>query len=100
MKHDSFDNIVADAVAVYKHLLKKQEDNSVIIISLGFLNNLNDLLKNPEGLELVERKVKLVAIMAGLHIVRYILIMTTRPIDQCPDHSYRKDEKQLKSHHQ
>jgi hypothetical protein len=67
MKHDSYDNIVADAVAVYKHILKKQEDNSVVIISVGFLNNLNDLLKDPEGFELVKRKVKLLAIMGGLH---------------------------------
>ena len=35
MPHDPFDNIVADAVAVYKHLLKKQADNSVVIISVG-----------------------------------------------------------------
>ena len=67
MMHDSFDNIVADAVAVYKHLLKTQADSSVIIISVGFLNNLNDLLKDPEGFELVKRKVKLLAIMGGLH---------------------------------
>jgi len=67
MKHDPFDNIVADAVAVYKHLLKTQADNSVVIISVGFLNNLNDLLKDPEGFELVKSKVKLLAIMGGLH---------------------------------
>jgi hypothetical protein len=42
----------------------------------------------------------LLAAIFCVSIVRYILIMTTRPIDQCPDHSYRKDEKQLKSHHQ
>jgi inosine-uridine nucleoside N-ribohydrolase len=67
MPHDSFDNIVADAVAVYKHLLKPQADDSVVIISVGFLNNLHDLLKDPEGLELVKSKVKLLAIMGGLH---------------------------------
>ena len=67
MKHDAFDNIVADAVSVYKYLLKTQADNSVVIISVGFLNNLNDLLKDSEGLELVKRKVKLLAIMGGLH---------------------------------
>jgi len=67
MAHDPFDNIVADAVAVYKHLLKTQADNSVVIISVGFLNNLHDLLKDPEGFELVENKVKLLAIMGGLH---------------------------------
>ncbi|MCD6090246.1 MAG: hypothetical protein J7J72_01985 [Bacteroidales bacterium] len=67
MKHDAFDNIVADAVAVYKYLLKTQADSSVVIISVGFLNNLNDLLKDPEGFKLVKRKVKLLAIMGGLH---------------------------------
>jgi hypothetical protein len=67
MAHDPFDNIVADAVPVYKHLLKTQADNSVIIVSVGFLNNLNDLLKDEEGYELVKSKVKLLAIMGGLH---------------------------------
>ena len=67
MPHDPFDNIVGDAVAVYKHILKNQDDNSVVIISVGFLNNLHDLLKDPEGLALVKRKVKLLAIMGGLH---------------------------------
>ena len=52
MPHDPFDNIVADALPVYKHLLKTQADSSVVIISVGFLNNLNDLLLDPEGLEL------------------------------------------------
>ena len=67
MPHDPFNNIVGDAVAVYKHLLKTQADNSVVIISVGFLNNLNDLLKDPEGFKLVKSKVKLLAIMGGLH---------------------------------
>jgi hypothetical protein len=67
MPHDSFDNIVAEAVPVYKHLLKSQADGSVVIISVGFLNNLHDLLKDPEGFELVKSKVKLLAIMGGLH---------------------------------
>jgi len=67
MAHDPFDNIVANALAVYKYLLRKQEDNSVVIVSVGFLNNLYDLIKDPEGLELVKKKVKLLAIMGGLH---------------------------------
>lgn len=67
MTHDPFDNIVADAVAVYKHILKTQADSSVVIISVGFLNNLHDLLKDPEGFELVKRKVKLLAVMGGLN---------------------------------
>jgi hypothetical protein len=67
MKHDPFDNIVAEAVPVYKHMLKTQADGSVVIISVGFLNNLHDLLKDPEGFELVKSKVKLLAIMGRLH---------------------------------
>ncbi len=67
MNHDAFDNIVAESVTVYKHLLKTQADSSVVIISVGFLNNLHDLLKDPEGFELVKSKVKLLAIMGGLH---------------------------------
>lgn len=67
MAHNPFDNMVADAVEVYKHLLKKQVDGSVVIISVGFLNNLHDLLKDPEGYELVKSKVKLLAVMGGLN---------------------------------
>ena len=67
MAHDPFDNIIADALPVYKYLLKTQADNSVVIVSVGFLNNLHDLLKDEEGFELVKSKVKLLAIMGGLH---------------------------------
>ncbi len=67
MVHDIFDNMVADAVETYKYLLKSQADSSVVIISVGFLNNLNDLLKDPEGYKLVKSKVKLLAIMGGLN---------------------------------
>ncbi|MCG2462496.1 hypothetical protein K8352_17175 [Flavobacteriaceae bacterium F89] len=67
MTQDPFDNIVADAASLYKHILKTQADNSVVIISVGFLNNLYDLLKDPEGFELVQRKVKLLAVMGGLN---------------------------------
>ena len=67
MMHDPFDNMVADAVEVYKHLLEKQTDNSVVIISVGFLNNLHDLLLDPEGFALVKSKVRLLAVMGGLN---------------------------------
>lgn len=67
MMHDPFDNMVADAVEVYKHLLKKQADSSVVIISVGFLNNLHDLLADPEGFALVKSKVRLLAVMGGLN---------------------------------
>jgi len=67
MPHDPFDNMVADAVATYKHILKSQADHSVVIVSVGFLNNLCDLLKDPEGFALVRSKVKLLAVMGGLN---------------------------------
>jgi hypothetical protein len=67
MPHDPFNNMVADAVALYKHILKNQPDKSVVLISVGFLNNLHDLLKDPEGFELVKSKVKLLAVMGGLN---------------------------------
>ncbi len=66
MRHDLFDNMVADAVEMYKHLLKDQADSSVVIVSVGFLNNLRDLLADPEGFELVKSKVRLLAVMGGL----------------------------------
>ena len=83
MRHDPFDNIVADAVAVYKYLLRKQADSSVVIISVGFLNNLHDLIKDPEGYSLVKRKVKLLAVMGGLNndgfnFVRHNLVEQTQ----------------------
>jgi len=83
MPHDPFDNIVGDAVEVYKHLLKTQTDGSVVIISVGFLNNLHDLLKDPVGYALVESKVKLLAVMGGLNndgfnFVRHDLVDQTQ----------------------
>ena len=56
-----------DAVEVYKHLLITQADDSVVIVSGGLLNNLNDLLKDSEGYALVEKKVKLLVAMGGLN---------------------------------
>jgi hypothetical protein len=81
--HDLSDNIVADAVEVYKQILSKQPDSSVVIISVGFLNNLRDLLLDPEGYTLVESKVRLLAVMGGLHgddfnFVRHGLVSQTQ----------------------
>ena len=83
MAHDLSDNIVADAVDVYKQILKTQSDKSVVIISVGFLNNLHDLLMDPEGYALVDSKVKLLAVMGGLHdddfnFVRHDLVNQTQ----------------------
>jgi inosine-uridine nucleoside N-ribohydrolase len=63
---------VPDAVEIYRKVLSNQPDNSVTIITVGFLTNLNNLLKsNPDqsskltGKDLVSRKVKRLVSMAG-----------------------------------
>lgn len=63
---------VPDAVEIYRKILSVQPDNSVTIITVGFLTNLNNLLKSKpdnnsplEGKELVIKKVKRLVSMAG-----------------------------------
>ena len=53
------------ALEVYQNVLSKQPDSSVTIISVGFLNNLDDLLNADSSL--VARKVKELVIMGGVH---------------------------------
>jgi inosine-uridine nucleoside N-ribohydrolase len=61
-----------DAVSLYRKILSKQPDNSVTIVTTGFLTNLNYLLKSgPDeindlnGKDLITKKVKLLVSMAG-----------------------------------
>lgn len=61
-----------DAIMLYRKVLSKAKDNSVVIISVGFSTNLAKLLDTPgdaysklNGEELVQRKVKLLSVMAG-----------------------------------
>ena len=61
-----------EACALYRKLLAEAEDNSVTIVSVGFLTNLFHLINSPAdeispltGLELIEKKVKMLSIMAG-----------------------------------
>jgi pyrimidine-specific ribonucleoside hydrolase len=63
---------VPDAVGIYRRILSTQPDNSVTIITVGFLTNLGNLLKSgPDnnsplnGKDLVIKKVKLLVSMAG-----------------------------------
>jgi pyrimidine-specific ribonucleoside hydrolase len=63
---------VADAVEIYRKTLSAQPDKSVTIVTVGFLTNLNNLLKsepdnfsNLTGKNLVIRKVKRLVSMAG-----------------------------------
>ena len=65
-------NQAQDALTLYRKTLAAQPDNSVTIITVGFLSNLNDLLKSPAdkispltGMALVKRKVKRLVSMAG-----------------------------------
>jgi hypothetical protein len=83
MTHDLRDNTFTDAVEVYKQILISQPDSSVVVISVGFLNNLHDLLKDPDGFTLVKNKVRLLAVMGGLHndgfnFVRHNLVDQTQ----------------------
>ncbi|HEY4335859.1 MAG TPA: nucleoside hydrolase [Puia sp.] len=62
----------AYAVTLYRKILAKQPDHSVVIVTVGFQTNLADVLEtNPDenspldGLELVKKKVKLLVCMAG-----------------------------------
>ena len=61
-----------DAVQVYREILSQQPDTSVTIVSVGFLTNLNNLLRSKpdsisplNGKELVAKKVKKWIAMAG-----------------------------------
>jgi inosine-uridine nucleoside N-ribohydrolase len=67
MKHDLKDNPVGSSLEIYKKILADQPDNSVIIISVGFLNNLYDLLSDPEGFVLISTKVKKLVLMGGVY---------------------------------
>lgn len=66
------DKNAASALDVYRETLTNSQDNSVVIIITGPLNNFHDLLCSGKdeyskftGIELVKRKVKLCVIMGG-----------------------------------
>jgi len=61
-----------DALKLYRKILAKQPDSSVIILTVGYLTNLHDLLNSKadqysslNGMELVKKKVKRCIIMGG-----------------------------------
>jgi len=63
---------VPDAVGIYRKILSQQKDNSVTIVSIGFLTNLSNLLNSkPDqfsklpGKDLVKKKVRKLVSMAG-----------------------------------
>ncbi len=62
--HDLDNKSALNALEVYREVLAKQPDKSVTIVSVGFFNNLDVLLKNEP--KLVAKKVKELVIM-GAH---------------------------------
>ncbi len=62
---------IADATQVYREVLEKQPDQSVVILTVGYLTNLKNLLQLPasdghlSGPDLVRRKVKTWVCMGG-----------------------------------
>lgn len=71
--HDIKNNAQAeDATSLYRKILAQQPDNSVTIITVGFLTNMANLIDSKpdqysklNGVELVRKKVKLLVSMAG-----------------------------------
>jgi PKD repeat protein len=63
--HDLDQESASSAVDVYTKVLSKQDDKSVTIISVGFLNNLYDLLKAEP--DLVAQKVNELVVMGGVN---------------------------------
>lgn len=54
-----------DGYDLYCELLRKADDHSVTIISIGFMTTLCRLLSTPEGIDLVSRKVDKIYIMGA-----------------------------------
>lgn len=76
-------NKIKSALEVYAEALSVQPDQSVVIISVGFLNNLELLLNQHK--DLVSRKVKKLVIMGGLikddfNFVRHNLVSCTEKV--------------------
>ena len=68
----SDDDKLPSALDIYRSVLAKQPDKSVIIVSIGFLVNLKDLLLSARdkhsdlpGIDLIRRKAKKLAVMGG-----------------------------------
>lgn len=71
--HDlNIGDLVPSAVTLLRETLASQEDESVVIVQVGFSTNLAQLLQSEgdayselDGIDLVDRKVKHISIMAG-----------------------------------
>jgi inosine-uridine nucleoside N-ribohydrolase len=62
---------VPNAMQIYRDVLEKQPDGSVVVVTVGYLTNLRNLLRmpasegHPSGVELIKRKVKRWVCMGG-----------------------------------
>ncbi|HUR39452.1 MAG TPA: nucleoside hydrolase [Planctomycetota bacterium] len=54
-----------EAARLYRDLLLKEPDRSVVLVTVGYLTNVAALLKLPDGPDVVRRKVRLWACMGG-----------------------------------
>ena len=76
-------NPPSDSLDLYREVLRSQPDGSVTIVSVGFLNNLDVLLR--EERELVAEKVRQLVVMGGRHndgfnLVRHNLVDVTKRV--------------------
>ena len=81
--HDPSSIELSSSLELYLQVLGEQPDNSVTIISVGFLNNLYDLLKADP--KLIDQKVAELVVMAGLvndnfNTVRHDLVDQTEEV--------------------
>lgn len=81
MTHEKEGALVSSALDFYVDTLSTEQDRSVTIVSLGFLNNVADLLRTHPTL--LERKVKRLVVMGGrvndnFNFVRHGLIGETQ----------------------
>jgi len=62
---------IPDAVEVYREVLERQPDSSVVVVTLGYLTNLKNLLqvpgsdKRPSGRDLIKKKVARLICLGG-----------------------------------
>jgi hypothetical protein len=71
-KNEPPDDQLPTALHIYRSTLNAQPDGSVTVVSVGFLENLEELLKSPadadsplSGMDLVKKKVKQIVVMGG-----------------------------------
>lgn len=63
--HKCYPDTLLDGYDFYCELLRKADDHSVTIISIGFMTTLSRLLSTPEGIDLVKSKVKTIYVMGA-----------------------------------